>query len=319
MTEWRCTECDTANDAAASRCVVCDGTAPASAGRPAGSGPASPAGAPVPPIPTPISPGYAPEGRAYGPASSAPLPASPVSEPEWPAHRRKPRATVARWRVAGVALAVLAGLVGGGYLLLDAGAQSATDQPSDAVTEAGPEAGPEAAPEAASDVVTEPAPGIDADSSGALGFESQSASPTVPAQIGMVAIVTGDARATEVAALFDFYFAGINAHDASVAAKVFAPGGVVDPNDPGQVANFGADTATTQDSNVRLLEVVDAAEPGELIATVSFTSTQAPEFGPPERPGETCTDWRLDFRLTRWHGELRIFGTERGAVSAPCV
>jgi hypothetical protein len=259
MSEWRCPECDTANDGTTSACVVCD--APRTADRPAD--------------PRPV----------------AGLPVRPVRRPG-------PEVELTRWRVAGVALVVLAGLVGGGYLLSDAGADSATGPAAPSVTPVG---------WTPSETPPEPEPA------------AEEFTPTAPGQIGLVSIESADPRATYLAALFDTYFTGINAHDASVATRVFAPGGVVDPAAPGQVADFGADIATTRDSNIRLLAVADDPHAGEVIATLSFTSTQDPGFGPPERPDETCTDWRLDFRLTSWEGDLLIFGTAPGAVSAPCA
>lgn len=276
MSEWRCPECGAANDGAASCCVVCDCAAPVAV------------------------------------AHSAEVPQPVMSAPVRPVRRRSPSADLARWRVAGVAAVVLAGLLGGGYLLIDAGAESAAETPP-ATAEFIPGAGEDTLPATGAGAFGTP--------SGSSPEFPEPAEPTLPTTSGLVSIAAdaaADPRAAAIAALFDTYFTGINAHDASVATRVFAPGAVVDPADPEQVAEFGVDIATTRDSDVRLLAVADDPGSGEVIATVSFTSTQAPGYGPPERRNETCTDWRLDFRLTRWESELLILGTAPGAVSAPC-
>ncbi|MDR7321547.1 MULTISPECIES: hypothetical protein [Catenuloplanes] len=262
------------------RCLVCDGTAPA-----------------LPPS-TPA--------RVGRPAASAFVPGG----------RRRAPAPAGRGRVAAIALVVLAGLLGAGYLLVDTGAEPAAGTTA-VFTE------PSVAPEQfylpqqsyQPELSDLPEPSAVAEPSAAaepVPFDEGLPEPA-PGRIGLVSIApaaAGDARVVEIATLFDTYFTGINAHDPTVATRVFAAGGVVDPHDAAQVATFNADTATTQDVDVRLLAVA-----GD-VATVSFTSSQAPGFGPPERPGETCTNWRLDFRLT---SDPLIIGTAPGAVSSPCA
>ncbi|GAB7047342.1 zinc finger protein [Catenuloplanes indicus] len=222
--------------------------------------------------------------------------------------RRRAAAPAGRWRVAAIALVVLAGLLGAGYLLVDTGAEPAagtTSSPEAVSTE--PFGEPEISHQPESFSVAEPSAVAEP-----VPFDEGLPEPA-PGRIGLVSIApaaAGDARVVEIATLFDTYFTGINTHDPTVATRVFAPGGVVDPGDAGHVATFNADTATTQDFDVWLLAV-----DGD-VATVSFTSSQAPGFGPPERPGETCTNWRLDFRLT---GDPLILGTAPGAASSPCA
>ncbi|MDR7278132.1 zinc finger Ran-binding domain-containing protein [Catenuloplanes atrovinosus] len=276
MIEWRCPECGTANDASAPRCLVCDGAAP--------------------------------EAAVVAMTS---LPGT---------HRRRAPEPSDRWRLAGIAAVVLAVLLAAGYLILDTGPESAAGTTAPG-SESGSEAGAAslAAPEA---TVREDAPGVPDAGVPDEGLTWVEPSPVTeagtayqppPTRAGLVSIApeaAADHRAAEIAALFDTYFTGINAHDPTVATRVFAPGGVVDPGDATQVAAFNADTATTQDSDVWLLAV-----DGD-VATVSFTSSQAPGYGPPERPAETCTDWRLDFLLT---ADPLIMGTAPGAVSAPCA
>ncbi|MDP9791998.1 hypothetical protein J2S43_000510 [Catenuloplanes nepalensis] len=231
--------------------------------------------------------------------------------------RRRAAAPAGRWRVAGAALVVLAGLLGAGYLLVDAGPESAagTAAPGAGFTESRSGTDGSSGQGFSADPFDE---GLSDEPVSPHGAEPSPVTevlpdPSPPGRVGLVSIASAaaaDARVAEIATLFDTYFTGINAHDPTVATRVFAPGGVVDPGDAAQVATFNEDTATTQDFDVWLLAVN-----GD-VATVSFTSSQAPGFGPAERPGETCTNWRLDFQLT---SEPRILGTAPGAVSSPCT
>lgn len=284
MPESICPECDTPNEGTP-RCPVCGVSAPDPGYLRAGPPPDPPSMLPMPPV----APALSGAGTAGRPRSGP-------------------------WAVAGAGLMIVLALAGAGHLVLDTGTDPGTADagivadPSvtgtfddgtfdDGSTAAGSLAGPEV-PDVATPAES-PAPGP----AGMVSIEAEAAA---------------DPRTPQIAAMFDAYFTAINAHDAPAAAGAFAPGGLVDPGDPEQVASFGADIATTRDSDVRLWAVADDAHTGDVIATVSFTSTQAPGYGPPERRDETCTDWRLDFRLRSWEGQLLILGTAPGAVCAPC-
>jgi hypothetical protein len=103
-----------------------------------------------------------------------------------------------------------------------------------------------------------------------------------------------------VAQLLDTYFAGINSHDPTRAASVFTSDGAVNPSNPGAVARFGHDIATSHDSSIVVLAIRRQATLGRagLLVHATFRSQQAPALGPV--PGEGCTHWDLWYivRLT---------------------
>lgn len=139
-------------------------------------------------------------------------------------------------------------------------------------------------------------------------------SATIQERLVAVDPAVSDPRAPQIAAMFETYFTGINEKDYAAVAGVFDPHGTLDPGDPEQLTAFSDGTATTEDSEVLLLGVADLAD-GRIRADVTFRSAQEPGDGPPGRPGETCTRWRVRYTLTTDDG-YRIFRS-RGA-SKPC-
>jgi hypothetical protein len=121
-------------------------------------------------------------------------------------------------------------------------------------------------------------------------------------------------RTERVAAMLETYFTGINAKDYAQVAGVLDPAGELNPDDPEQMARFSEGTATAKDSDVVLRELTDLG-PGRLGADVTFRSEQEPGDGPEDRPGETCTDWRVSYTITT-RDSYRILQAE--GVSDPC-
>ena len=144
------------------------------------------------------------------------------------------------------------------------------------------------------------------------------AAEPLPAQVGLVTVVPGlaDARAMEVAAMFDAHFGAINAGDYGAAAAYFDPDGVVDPGDPDQVATFAEDVSTTNDSDLVLHGLTDGPQPGRVLAHLTFRSQQAPGMGPRDRPAETCTRWDIVYELSTTAGYRIVRGSQ--AQSTPC-
>lgn len=124
-----------------------------------------------------------------------------------------------------------------------------------------------------------------------------------------------DPRAEKVAALFETFFTGINERDYRAVASVLDPAGELNPDAPGQLAAFAEGTSTTRDFDVVLRDVSRAAS-GRIRAEVTFRSSQRAGHGPPERPDETCTSWRVLYLLTVDRGRYRMFQAD--ASTEPC-
>jgi hypothetical protein len=86
------------------------------------------------------------------------------------------------------------------------------------------------------------------------------------------------------------YFGGINSANYQQAWDVYSPA---------LQATFGYQAwssalSTSQDSQV-VIQTIQHNPSGDLDASVMFQSQQAPAYGP--NPGETCTNWSLDYQL----------------------
>ncbi|BBH66774.1 hypothetical protein ACTI_34590 [Actinoplanes sp. OR16] len=134
---------------------------------------------------------------------------------------------------------------------------------------------------------------------------------TDPARLVTVDSEVTHEQADEVAAMLESYFTGINTKDYAKVAEVLAPDGELDPDDPEQMARFSDGTATAKDSDVVLHDLTDLGG-GRLGADVTFRSRQEAGDGPEGRPGETCTEWRVSYTITKF----RIFQAE--GTSSPC-
>lgn len=119
--------------------------------------------------------------------------------------------------------------------------------------------------------------------------------------VGIEAVNT-DADATGVAATMAAYFGGINTRDYQQAWETYAPAlQAAVPLQP-----FASALSTSQDSQVTVSSIQHDSN-GHLDADVSFQSHQAGQYGP--NPGETCTNWTLDYHL------VPASGASAGTVS----
>lgn len=128
---------------------------------------------------------------------------------------------------------------------------------------------------------------------------SQPASPAAaaPAQVSVdgltvgISAVSTDPYATAVARTMGTYFGGIDAKNYLQAWNTLAPAlQAAIPYQP-----WSGSLRTTRDSHVDLQSVRHDPN-GDVDVAVTFRSHQAPRDGPD--PGETCTNWSLDYRLT---------------------
>ena len=161
---------------------------------------------------------------------------------------------------------------------------------------------------------TNAAPALIPERIGEPGSVDRVESAHVSPRLVRVADTVTDERAPRVAAMFETYFAGINAKDYQRVAEVLDPAGMVDPDDPEQMAAFSDGTATARDSRVVLRGLTDVG-PGVLRADVSFRSRQDAGDGPPGRLGETCTDWRVAYTVSTGAAYRILRGQ---GTSAPC-
>ena len=131
-----------------------------------------------------------------------------------------------------------------------------------------------------------------------IGTPSPSPSPTpaAPAQVSVdgvtvdISAINTDPNAAAVASTIGTYFGGIDSRNYLQAWNAFAP--ALQAKIPYQP--WSSSLSTTRDTRV-VLQSIRHDPNGDIDATVSFRSHQAPRSGP--NPGETCTNWSLDYRL----------------------
>ncbi|GAA0950706.1 hypothetical protein [Virgisporangium aurantiacum] len=128
----------------------------------------------------------------------------------------------------------------------------------------------------------------------------------------------GDPTAVSVAGAFDAYFTAVNNRDHPTLFALYDPAGVVNPNNATQANALANAISTTRDHHAQLHAVyVAASPPGAVTARVTFTSEQAPGYGPRGREQETCTNWDLTYTLTA--GGPRAYRILRStATSSAC-
>jgi hypothetical protein len=111
-----------------------------------------------------------------------------------------------------------------------------------------------------------------------------------------------------VAAFLTGYFAAINRHDYGGYLRLFGPGSRRSLSAAGFRAGYG----TTRDS-AGTLTGITAAGRGELAATVTFTSRQAPAASPAHA---ACVRWRITIYLARRDGRYVIENPPAGYAAA---
>jgi serine/threonine-protein kinase PknK len=94
-----------------------------------------------------------------------------------------------------------------------------------------------------------------------------------------------------VVARLDGYFQALNDRDYQAAFDAFSPDSAVVDNG---LPAFRTGNSTTEVARQRILGIEDL-DPGGLLVTVTYRSTQDAEYGV---DGQTCTNWRLAYELT---------------------
>jgi hypothetical protein len=120
-----------------------------------------------------------------------------------------------------------------------------------------------------------------------------------------ISAVNTDQDATAVATTLAAYFGGINDRNYQDAWDTFTSG---EQASNGPYGRWAQGESTTQDSQVTVQSIQDDGG-GNLEAEVDFQSQQDGQYGP--TPGETCTDWTLDYHL------VATSGVTSGATPVP--
>ena len=159
-------------------------------------------------------------------------------------------------------------------------------------------------------------------SSAPNGSGGPSSAPTTVPTTAPTAVPTGDAgpivvavapaladrpETAEVVRLLTAYFTAIDERDFAALRRTLVPR----PNLPQTDAEFHRRYKSTQDSDVRLLGLGSAAD-GGLVASVSYTSTQAPADSPDG--AAPCLRWSIGYPMVRLDGVLRIDEVHRSGV-----
>lgn len=132
--------------------------------------------------------------------------------------------------------------------------------------------------------------------SSATGPRAPRRPPAPPTQLDIQGMTIGigavntDPEAGNVAATMAAYFGGIDTRDYLRAWDAFTP--ALQASIPFQP--WSSALTTSYDSQV-VVQGIQRDPAGGLDATVVFQSHQAPQYGP--NPGETCTNWSLDYQL----------------------
>jgi hypothetical protein len=233
---------------------------PRPAGFPSPQGPASP---PYQPTPPPYQPGppYPPVPPATGPSGGG-----------------------RRGLFIAVAAIVVLAAGGGAYAVANSLGKHSTAQPPSQ-----PSTG--AATPAGGGTPTGGTPATGTPSSGGPRQATTPASPTPSPTLSLVTIgqsVTSSA-APQVETLLSHYFHGINARDYGEYASTLNPAQQAKQSP----STFESGYATTTDSGMTLTSLADNG-PGGLVATVTFTSHQAPAQSVDH---SACNAWTLNFYL----------------------
>ena len=105
-----------------------------------------------------------------------------------------------------------------------------------------------------------------------------------------ISAVNTDPDASAVASTLAAYFGGIDAGDYRQAWDAYS----ASFHGSNTYQSFANGDSTTQDSQIVVQSIQDDSG-GNVNTDVSFQSHQAGQYGP--NPGETCTNWSLDYTL----------------------
>ena len=144
---------------------------------------------------------------------------------------------------------------------------------------------------------------------GALETASSDPAPTTPPS----ATPSGAADEQAVARTLSAYFTAINNRDYETAWRQLTP---QEQARLGTEQQFAQGDATTQVSNM-VIRAMTWRSPGVEVATVTFTSTQAPANSP---DGSSCDNWSLVYTVVEAESSWRIddVAGEYGVREQPC-
>ncbi len=150
----------------------------------------------------------------------------------------------------------------------------------------------------------------DTSGSGSAPAPAPDASPPPPTQVSVqgmsigVAAVNTDSAMNDVATTMGAYYGGIDNRNYMQAWDTYTSSlQSTIPYGP-----FAKALQTSQDSNVQVQSIQHGGN-GDVEADVSFTSHQSGQDGP--NPGETCTNWSLDYHM------VPASGATAGSISLP--
>jgi hypothetical protein len=277
---WTCANCGELNAEASAACEVCD--------RPRETSTPPPRRVRVAPPPPPIEP----DPIEPGPIEPGPIEPGPADMP--PGRHRT-------WAIV-LAAVLVAGLIVGAVFVVPRLLHSDRTPVASGTPTAGV---PSAEPTSAEPTSADPTP-------------TDEPSPSPTETTGLVSVDPGvtDGRASDVAAMFDTYFTGVNEKDYDAVGTVLDPAGSIDPGNAGEMAGLARGTKTTQDSDITLTAMSDSGG-DRLLAQLTFQSEQAAGDGPKGRSSETCTRWSIGYTVSgATTGSYRIVKSK--ASSRPC-
>jgi hypothetical protein len=171
-----------------------------------------------------------------------------------------------------------------------------------------PAAGSGAGPAAGRPPAGAARPAAGAALAGAAGRMSRTAGGPPGASVAIAARARAQPGAAAADAFLARYFAAINRHDYRGYLRLFGPGSGRSLS----AAGFRAGYATTRDS-AETLAALAAAGPGQVAATVTFTSRQAISASPAHA---ACVRWRITIYLLRRGGRYVIGNPPDGYQAA---
>jgi hypothetical protein len=137
-----------------------------------------------------------------------------------------------------------------------------------------------------------------------------SAAASPPTQVNIQGVTIGisavntDPDAMDVAATLTAYFGGIDVRNYNQAWDTYTPALQAAVS----FQTFSSELSTSQDTQI-VVQSIQHDSNGDLDVQVGFQSHQAGQYGP--TPGQTCTNWSLDYHL------VASPGAQPSAVASP--
>jgi hypothetical protein len=148
----------------------------------------------------------------------------------------------------------------------------------------------------------------------ASGTTTATGLPPGPAIVELSEDAAAHPQADVVRSLLQRHFDSINHRDYAAWAST------VVSRRPREMPEFAwqADYASTRDGSI-LVHRIEPSPEGTVVL-LSFTSTQAEAQAPLNRPGSTCTDWWVSYRIVVERNQLRIdAGIRHSSLNSDCT